>query len=253
MASQSRPFCIEDIESLQVIRQADKHRWLVCHEDSPQGLKSPAAPETDRRINRIIGVAALIYNDDGQVIVGKRMGSHGAGTWALPGGHIDDTHEINKEGRPWDVDVKNWTKRPAVDVESEAATCIREVEEETGLAIETSGKVVHATWDFFEGNRPGFEYYNTFFVLCRQSSTPRQVPVNKEPGKCEGWYPKTWEQLRKILEENPLIRDEGNLPAAAAAAGAKGRDELFLPLAKLVRDFDSLESLMAIDKRLSGS
>ncbi|KAB8212828.1 NUDIX hydrolase domain-like protein [Aspergillus novoparasiticus] len=35
------------------------------------------------------GVNVFVFNDKGQFVLGHRKGSHGAGTWGLPGGHID--------------------------------------------------------------------------------------------------------------------------------------------------------------------
>ena len=35
-----------------------------------------------------VGVAVLIRRGD-QIVLIRRQGSHGAGTWAPPGGHID--------------------------------------------------------------------------------------------------------------------------------------------------------------------
>ena len=36
-----------------------------------------------------VGTGILIVNDQGQVLMGKRQGSHGEGTWALVGGYIE--------------------------------------------------------------------------------------------------------------------------------------------------------------------
>lgn len=36
-----------------------------------------------------VGLGVFVLNDKDQFIVGKRKGSHGAGTWALPGGHLE--------------------------------------------------------------------------------------------------------------------------------------------------------------------
>src|SRR4051812_35318483 len=36
-----------------------------------------------------VGIAVWIMNDQGQVFMMKRQGSHGAGTWAPPGGKLE--------------------------------------------------------------------------------------------------------------------------------------------------------------------
>lgn len=54
-----------------------------------------------------VGVGALVI-DNGRVLLGRRKGSHGAGTWALPGG---------------------WLEKG----ESFEDAAVRELEEETGL------------------------------------------------------------------------------------------------------------------------
>lgn len=35
-----------------------------------------------------IGVGVLIFRD-GKLLLGKRRGSHGAGDWSAPGGHLE--------------------------------------------------------------------------------------------------------------------------------------------------------------------
>ena len=36
----------------------------------------------------LVGVAVMIIRD-GKVLFGKRLASHGTGTWHLPGGHLE--------------------------------------------------------------------------------------------------------------------------------------------------------------------
>ncbi len=66
----------------------------------------------------------LVRDKKGKVILIKRTGSHGEGTWAPPGGHIDFGETAVEAGR-------------------------REVEEETGI-ITGDPKVLGFTEDFFE-------------------------------------------------------------------------------------------------------
>ena len=81
-----------------------------------------------------VGVGVFVKRK-GKILVGKRKGSHGAGTWALPGGHLEPG-------------------------ESFEACCKREVLEETGLIINNISPVVF-TNDIFRDE--GLHYITLFF------------------------------------------------------------------------------------------
>ncbi|KAH7260910.1 NUDIX hydrolase domain-like protein [Fusarium redolens] len=142
-----------------------------------------------------VGVAALIYNRDGKFLTGKRIGSHGAGTIQLPGGHLDYG-------------------------ESFLACAERETLEETGLKIRAI-KHVATTNDVFQTEK---KHYITIFVYCEMVDQNAE-PQILEPKKCEGWYWKTWDDLKKINAS----RDNG--------------EKLFLPLINLLGQTQDLESL----------
>lgn len=42
----------------------------------------------DKKYPRI-GIGVMIQNEKGEVLLGLRQGSHGAGEWAFPGGHLE--------------------------------------------------------------------------------------------------------------------------------------------------------------------
>ncbi len=42
-----------------------------------------------------VGVAAIIIRD-GKVLVGRRVGAHGHGTWSFPGGHLEFGEEAEQ-------------------------------------------------------------------------------------------------------------------------------------------------------------
>jgi len=60
-----------------------------------------------------VGVGIIVVRD-GKVLIGKRLASHGAGTWQLPGGHLEfgDTfeetvrRELKEETGLTDVDIQ---------------------------------------------------------------------------------------------------------------------------------------------------
>ncbi|MEM1178009.1 MAG: NUDIX hydrolase [Acidobacteriota bacterium] len=130
----------------------------MVDEEHPAPGVTPAPPR--------IGVGVLIVRRD-QVLVGRRRGAHGEGTWALPGGNLDAG-------------------------ESVADCARRELLEETGLAADG---IEHAAFtdDHFGS---GGQHYVTLFV---QAVGWSGEPKNLEPDKCDGWEWHRWDALPEPL------------------------------------------------------
>lgn len=138
-----------------------------------------------------VGVAAIIRNASGQLIVGKRLSSHGKGTWQFPGGHLEYGEEFS--------------------------TCAeRETLEETGLRVKAVRLAAVTNSVFVEDHK----HYITLFVLCEmldaeatpqvsntqslrkeERRAPEAVVLTKlcyqilEPEKCESWEWVTWDTV----------------------------------------------------------
>lgn len=99
-----------------------------------------------------VGVAVLLRNYEGEYLFIKRQGSHGAGTWAFPGGHIEFGETVEK-------------------------TAAREVEEELGIKINPGDffRLDAFTESFIEG-----KHYITLYLEAETSEIPRIM----EPEKC---------------------------------------------------------------------
>ncbi|KAL3476030.1 NUDIX hydrolase domain-like protein [Aspergillus californicus] len=125
-----------------------------------------------------VGVAVFALRPDRTFIIGKRKGSHGAGTWGLPGGHIDygETFE---------------------------ACARREFVEETGLEIEQI-RFLTATNDRMTAEG---KHYVTLFLAARLRDEDA-LPEIKEPEKCEEWQWVTWDDI--IADWARLIDQEGD-------------------------------------------
>jgi 8-oxo-dGTP diphosphatase len=95
-----------------------------------------------------VGVSVILHNAGGKLLLGKRKGSHGAGTWQFPGGHLDYGEEI--------VDC-----------------AAREVLEETGLAI-ANPKLVAVANSVFERET---KHYVTLFVRAELHDENAEVQV----------------------------------------------------------------------------
>lgn len=144
-------------------------------------------------------------------LMGQRLSSHGAGTWALPGGHLEfgETPE----------------------------TCAaRELLEETGVTVDSrSVRFLTAVNSFFEGTDGQRKQYITLFMVVgmpgRESGHEKEErkPRVMEPEKCAGWEWVQWERMKKCAVER---QDAGK-----GKGDGKGETrKLFTPLINLVKD-----------------
>jgi 8-oxo-dGTP diphosphatase len=109
----------------------------------------------DRNVR--VGCGVLIVNPDHKILLGKRMGSHGAGEWSLPGGHLE------------------WK-------ESFDECCRREIQEETGIELPSNVVPLTFTNDIFE--EEDLHYVTLFFGAFLKEP---QEAVVMELDKCEEW------------------------------------------------------------------
>lgn len=149
---------------------------------------SARAPEADEAPR--VGVGVLLLRAT-QVLLGRRRGAHGAGTWAAPGGHLAFGETAEDCAR-------------------------REVFEETGLTLAElrAGPYVG---NLFES--VGRHYVTLFMLASPAGGEPRTM----EPDKCDGWSWFDWHDLPSPLFP-PLasLREQGWLPPAAEGAPPDG-------------------------------
>ena len=113
-----------------------------------------------------VGVAVIVI-ENGKVLLGKRLNSHGSGTWAFPGGHLEFGESIELCAK-------------------------REVFEETGLSIKNIQRVAY-TNDIFKEEK---KHYVTLFVVSEYDFGDLQI---KELDKCEKWDWFNWNEFSEPL------------------------------------------------------
>jgi len=113
-----------------------------------------------------VGVGVLVLRA-GRVLLGQRKASHGAGTWALPGGHLEFGETVEDCAR-------------------------REVLEETGIVV---GKLRLGpfTSDVFVAEE---KHYVTLFVRADWAFGEAE---RREPEKCSAWGWFDWAALPEPL------------------------------------------------------
>ena len=108
--------------------------------------------DMERSLPRV-GVAVIVRKD-GKVLLGKRKGSHGAGHWAAPGGHLEFGETIEQ-------------------------CASRELLEETGIKALSIQRGPY-TSDMIDRAK----HYVTLSVVVDRFEG---IPQVMEPNKCEGW------------------------------------------------------------------
>jgi 8-oxo-dGTP diphosphatase len=104
-----------------------------------------------------VGLGILILNQKGEVLLGLRNSSHGAGEWSFPGGHVEFGETIFE-------------------------TAKREVLEEVGLTVNEMELI--SVGDEMRYIKSDGKHYVNLGVLARYAGGE---PTNMEPHKCAEW------------------------------------------------------------------
>lgn len=115
-----------------------------------------------------VGVSVLLIDKEGYILLGKRKGSHGAGQWGAPGGHMEIGEDFDD-------------------------ACLREIKEELGIIINVNNLwKVGFTNDHFPNE--GLHYVTLAFYYDAELINKNEI-VNMEPEKCEKWE---WFHVTKL-------------------------------------------------------
>lgn len=150
-------------------------------EDEALTVKKPLDGPTDNSLTSHkkpkqahvrVGVGVLVKDParPNAVFAGIRKGSHGAGSLALPGGHLEMFET-------WEDCAR------------------REILEEMDLVLAPENVTfAHVTNDMMKSED---KHYVTIFMMatCQEETV---TPKNMEPDKCEGWKSYTWKELKAI-------------------------------------------------------
>lgn len=137
------------------------------------GVLLPGEKKGNLKMKIKIGIGVIIYKS-GKVLIGQRIGSHGANTWSFPGGHLEEGEEPE-------------------------ATVRRELLEETGLKINILTPAGF-TFDHFEENNTN--YITLFYKGDWITGTPEIL----EKDKCLEWR---WADPRDLPQ--PLFKPVASL------------------------------------------
>lgn len=146
-------------------RRRDEHPWMLTFEEMEKrpelkGRVIASTMDGCRYFRPVpepivrVGVAVIVRRG-ALVLMGKRKGSHGAGTWSFPGGHLEFGETVFQ-------------------------CASRELEEETGLSLASPRKLTF-TNDIFSVED---KHYVTLYV---EGDNYDEEPTVKEPDKCEKW------------------------------------------------------------------
>jgi len=104
-----------------------------------------------------VGIGVMIQNKKKEVLLGLRLGSHGAGEWSFPGGHLEFGETIFE-------------------------TAKREVKEETGLEV-NKFKLISVADEMRYIKSDGKHYLNIGLKTEYKNGEPKLM----EPNRCKEW------------------------------------------------------------------
>ncbi len=151
-----------------------------------------------------IGAVSVFIYRDGKVLLGKRIGSHGAGEYAAPGGKIDKYRAEPRRVTP------EYAGRKLMTIYD---TALKEVGEECGpdLRIKIIG-LICLSEDLFPDN------CEAFLNACLLAEYVSGEAVASEPDKCLGW---DWYDTDTLPQ--PIF------PSTERAIRAKDTGQFFFP------------------------
>jgi len=114
----------------------------------------------------VVGVGVIILKDD-KVLLGKRKGNHGGGTWSIPGGKLEFMESVEDCAR-------------------------REILEEVGITIKNLRKGTYTNNIFLDENKHSISIY----IIADYDSGEVRI---MEPDKCECWEWFDWNNLPEPL------------------------------------------------------
>lgn len=123
----------------------------------------------------MVGVGVIVIRN-GQVLLGKRKGAHGQGSWSFPGGHLEFNEALEDCAK-------------------------REVREETGISIKNLRKGPFTNDIFVEQKR----HYVTLYMIAEFDSGELRV---MEADRCQAWRWFDWDAF-----PDPLFLPIQNLRA----------------------------------------
>lgn len=126
-----------------------------------------------------VGVGCVLISPihPGCLLIGERQGSHGAGMWALPGGHLEQNEQF-----------------------SECAN--KEVMEECGIDVGIDRwKMLHTSNDPMPDED---RHYVTIFQYAAISEEQTRAIINGEPNKCRGWSWIPFDEVKRMRIFTPL-------------------------------------------------
>jgi 8-oxo-dGTP diphosphatase len=145
---------------------------IFAHAEAEKNIKNAMENKTEIKRPKV-GTGVFILNNKNQILFQKRAGSHGAGAWALPGGHLE------------------WQ-------ESFLENAVRETKEETDLSVREV-EVLGVTNDIFKKEQK--HYVTIYMKATKWNGKPKIM----EPEKC---LETNWFDLDKL--PTPLFVSDKN-------------------------------------------